>query len=78
MPLIELYQNVKFMVNFRDHNPPHFHVRDSGTGYEASFLISDGQLLVGEKPDSKTKKIVRAWWAINKDKLENIWGEYSE
>ncbi|HGF5190428.1 TPA: DUF4160 domain-containing protein [Vibrio parahaemolyticus] len=78
MPLIELYQNVKFMVNFFDHNPPHFHVHHKGTDYKAAFSIADCELIAGNKPDKRVKKIIDHWWLMNKDRLEAAWSEYCE
>lgn len=52
------------------HKLPHIHAKYQGT--DASFSISDGTLLAGSLPLSKTR-LVQAWIEIHRDALMADW-----
>lgn len=56
-------------MNYREHNPPHFHVRYQG--YEVSVQIESG-VVSGEMP-SRALKLVFEWMALHKEELLENW-----
>jgi hypothetical protein len=54
----------------REHAPPHFHAHFAE--YEASFKISNGEILEGRFPKNQ-KKLVQAWAVIYKRELMENW-----
>lgn len=61
MPTISMFYGIIIYLYFFDderHKLPHIHARYQGS--EASFSITDGEILAGELPKTKTK-LVQAW-----------------
>ena len=48
MPIISLFFGIIIRINFRDHNPPHFHAEYQGM--EALFDIQTLEILGGDLP----------------------------
>ena len=55
---------------FNDHAPPHFHVFYSGQ--EASFRLTDLEILEGEVP-SRAARLVREWARMHAVELLANW-----
>ena len=70
MPEISLFFGIRITMNWKDHNPPHFHV--DYAEYSASILIQDGVVDSGFIPN-KQMKLVLAWCEIHKDELMQNW-----
>ncbi|MEM9526422.1 MAG: DUF4160 domain-containing protein [Bacteroidota bacterium] len=72
MPTFYVIDGVKILLFFRDHNPPHFHAEIAE--YKALIRISDGEMLEGELPKNKKKKISN-WAKEHQEELMEIWQE---
>jgi hypothetical protein len=73
MPTISMFYGIIIYLYFFDderHKLPHIHARYQGN--EASFSITDGELLAGGLPKSKTK-LVQAWIEIHQEALLADW-----
>ena len=58
------------MINFGDHNPPHFHVRYGH--YKAVIDINTGGLLAGNLPPRALGLVVE-WARLHKEELLVDW-----
>lgn len=73
MPTISLFYGIAITMYYFDnerHNLPHIHARFQGAN--AVFSITDGALLNGELPLSKTR-LVQAWIEIHREDLLADW-----
>ncbi|QWR77312.1 DUF4160 domain-containing protein [Candidatus Magnetomonas plexicatena] len=73
MAVISMFYGIIISLYFfdnRQHKLPHIHVRYQGS--EAVFSISDGALMEGQLPLSKTR-LVQAWIEIHRDDLLADW-----
>lgn len=73
MPTISMFYGVVIYLYYFDderHKLPHVHARYQGQ--EASFAITDGSILGGEKPLSKAR-LVQAWLEIHREALLADW-----
>jgi hypothetical protein len=70
MPTIVRLGNVRIVMFFNDHLPPHFHVM--GAGVDAAIRIADLELMAGYI-DPRTARIVVQWATQNRERLENLW-----
>lgn len=55
---------------FRDHPPPHFHVRYGE--HRARVAIPSGEVIDGELPQ-RAAGLVREWAALHREELEENW-----
>lgn len=69
MPTIASFYGIVIMMRLigKEHNPPHIHAF-----YEASFLISTGEILKGNFPP-KAKLLVKEFILQNQVDLYEIW-----
>ena len=72
MPIISMFFGIIIRINFRDHNPPHFHAEYQGL--QAIFRIDDGTLLEGEFP-TKMTKIIEEWAREHRTDLQDNWNK---
>jgi hypothetical protein len=70
MPIICEFQGFKIYMYYREHLPPHLHVR--GSGVHAMISIPDGRLLGGRLPPGIVSRI-SAWVRDNADALMENW-----
>jgi hypothetical protein len=73
MPAISMFYGIVIYLYFFDderHGMPHIHARFQSQ--QASFSISDGAMLAGEFPSTKTK-LVQAWIEIHREALMADW-----
>ncbi len=72
MPTFYIIDGVKIVLYFDDHNPPHFHAIIAE--YDALIRIETLEILEGDLPKSKQKKVLE-WANKHKDDLQEIWDE---
>jgi len=65
----DLIQGIKLTMNFREHNPPHFH---TAYGEHEVALRFDGSIEAGSLPQAKLK-IVMEWASLNQAALAARW-----
>ena len=73
MPSISMFYGIVIYMYFFDderHKLPHIHAKYQGA--EASFSITEGAVLSGGIPPSKSK-LVQAWIEIHRDALLADW-----
>lgn len=70
MPTISMFRGIKVYINWREHNPPHFHA--SYGGEEVTILIEELEVLDGAIP-SKQLKMVMGWAAYHQEELMENW-----
>ena len=69
MPEISRFYGLIVLMNFRDHNPPHFHVWYGD--YKATVAIDDG-IVTGQMPQ-RALKMIFEWLEIHHDELIADW-----
>ena len=70
MPTICMFRGIKIFINWRDHQPPHFHATYGGD--EVIVSIRELEVLVGSMP-SKHLKMLLGWAAFHQDELLENW-----
>ena len=70
MPTISMFRGIKVYINWREHNPPHFHA--SYGGEEVTVLIEELEVLEGAIP-SKQMKMLLGWAAYHQEELMENW-----
>ena len=70
MPEISRFLGIIIAMFYRDHNPPHFHVRYNE--YKAIISINDLAMLDGKLPP-KVLGLVIEWASIHKIELLEDW-----
>ena len=73
MPTICMFYGIVIYMYFFDderHKLPHIHARYQGE--QAAFAITDGSVLSGQLPVSRTR-LVQAWTEIHRDDLMADW-----
>ncbi|MDO9153614.1 MAG: DUF4160 domain-containing protein [Paludibacter sp.] len=69
MPEISRFYGLIILMNFKDHNPPHFHVWYGD--FKATVTIDDG-IVKGEMPH-RALKMVFDWLEIHREELLLDW-----
>lgn len=72
MPAFYVIEGIKIQLFFRDHNPPHFYT--DFAEHKALISITDLEIMEGELPKKKRKKII-AWAKDHQEELMEIWLE---
>jgi hypothetical protein len=70
MPEISRFLGIVIAMFYKDHNPPHFHVRYNQ--YKAIISINDLAILDGKLPP-KVLGLVIEWASIHKEELVEDW-----
>ena len=70
MPTICMFRGIKIYINWRDHQPPHFHASYGGDSVIVS--IRDIEVLEGEMPNKQLKMLL-GWAALQQDELLENW-----
>ncbi len=70
MPEISRFLGIIIAMYYREHNPPHFHVRYNE--YKATISIKNLSILDGKLPP-KVLGLVIEWASINQDALIEDW-----
>lgn len=69
MPTLSRFYGITVYMNYRDHDPPHFHV--TYQGYEALIEIEGGTIR-GILP-RRALRLVYEWLDLRKDELHENW-----
>ena len=73
MPILSMFYGIIIRMYYADnkqHHAPHIHAEYGEE--KAVFSISDGKLLAGKFPTSKTR-LVQAWIEIRREELNADW-----
>ena len=72
MPTISQFYGILILMHVtrKEHNPPHVHAIYGS--YEATFLISDGELMNGEFPKAGSK-LVKEFILTYREELMEMW-----
>ena len=70
MPTICIFRGIKIYMNWREHQPPHFHTKYGGE--EVVIGINDAEVLEGSIP-SKQLKLLLGWTVLHQDELMDNW-----
>lgn len=70
MPTISMFRGIKVFMNWRDHQPPHFHAVYGGE--EVIVSIRELEVMEGSMP-SKQLKMLLGWAAMRQDELLDNW-----
>lgn len=70
MPTICMFRGIKVYINWREHNPPHFHATYGGE--EVLVLINELEVFEGSIP-SKQLKMLLGWAAFHQEELLENW-----
>jgi DNA polymerase/3'-5' exonuclease PolX len=65
-----MFRGIKIYINWREHQPPHFHATYSG--HEVIVSISDLEAVNGNIP-SKQLKMLLGWAAFHQEELLENW-----
>lgn len=70
MPTISMFRGIKVFINWREHQPPHFHATYGGE--EVIVSIKEIEVIDGSIP-SKQLKMLLGWAALHQDELMDNW-----
>jgi len=70
MPTICMFRGIKIYINWREHQPPHFHATYGGS--EVIVSIRDLEVIEGEIP-GKQLKMLLGWAAFHQEELMENW-----
>ena len=70
MPTICIFRGIKIYMNWREHQPPHFHAKYGGE--EVVIGNNDAEVLEGSIP-SKQLKLLLGWTVLHQDELMDNW-----
>jgi len=69
MPVVSRFYGLVIFMNYREHNPPHFHAKYQG--YEVSVEIESG-IVKGQMP-TRALKLLFEWAELHKSELLENW-----
>jgi len=69
VPVISRFFGIIVTINFRDHEPPHFHAWYSGA--EGTVNIETGEV-AGELP-KRAVALLLEWWHLHRNELVDNW-----
>ena len=70
MPTICIFRGIKIYMNWREHQPPHFHAKYGSD--EVAISINDIEVLEGSLPN-KQLKLLLGWTALHQEELLENW-----
>lgn len=70
MPTISMFRGIKIFMNWREHQPPHFHATYGGE--EVLVSIKELEVLEGSIP-GKQLKMLLGWAAFHQEELLENW-----
>ena len=70
MPTISMFRGIKVFMNWREHQPPHFHATYGGQ--EVLISIRDIEVLEGSLPHKQLKMLL-GWAAFHQEELLENW-----
>jgi hypothetical protein len=69
MPVISRFFGILVTINYREHDPPHFHAWYSGR--EGTIAIGDGTVN-GDLP-GRVVALLLEWWQLHQQELAENW-----
>lgn len=70
MPTICMFRGIKVYINWKEHQPPHFHA--SYGGKEILVSIQELEVIEGTMPNKQLKMLL-GWAAFHQDELIENW-----
>lgn len=70
MPTICIFRGIKIYMNWREHQPPHFHAKYGSN--EVAISINDIEVLEGSLPNKQLKMLL-GWTALHQEELLENW-----
>ncbi len=70
MPAISRFLGIVIAMYYKEHNPPHFHVKYNE--YKAVFTIEDLKMSEGDLP-KRVVSLVLEWAFLHRDELMENW-----
>lgn len=70
VPRISAFYGIVISMNWREHLPPHFHARYSGS--RAAIALGSGEVLRGWLP-GRALRLVREWAEVHQPELRANW-----
>ena len=70
MPTICMFRGIKIYINWREHQPPHFHAKYGDD--EVIVGIQDAEVIDGSIPN-KQLKLLLGWAGLHHDELMDNW-----
>ena len=70
MPTICIFRGIKIYMNWREHQPPHFHAKYGSD--EVAISINDIEVLEGSLPNKQLKMLL-GWTALHQEDLLENW-----
>lgn len=70
MPTISMFRGIKIFMNWREHQPPHFHAKYGDS--EVIVSIREIEVIEGGIP-SKQLKMLLGWAAFHQEELMENW-----
>jgi len=70
MPTISMFRGIKIFMNWREHQPPHFHATYGGN--EVIVSIKELEVIDGDMP-GKQLKMLLGWAAFHQEELMENW-----
>ena len=70
MPSISRFLGIIITMYYREHNPPHFHVKYNE--YKAVFTIEDLKMIEGDLP-KRVVSLVQEWAFAHREELVEDW-----
>ncbi len=70
MPTICMFRGIKIYINWREHQPPHFHAKYGSD--EVAVSINDIEVLDGSLPNKQLKMLL-GWTALHQEELLENW-----
>lgn len=70
MPTISMFRGIKIFMNWREHQPPHFHATYGGD--EVLVSIRELEVLEGYMPQKQLKMLL-GWAAFHQEELLENW-----
>ena len=70
MPTICIFRGIKIYMNWREHQPPHFHAKYGSD--EVAISINDIEVREGSLPNKQLKMLL-GWTALHQEELLENW-----
>ena len=69
MPVISRFFGIIVTINYREHEPPHFHAWYSGAEGTVNILTGD----VGGQLPRRAVALLLEWWHLHRNELHEDW-----
>ena len=75
MPEVSYFLGITIFMNFKEHNPPHFHAKYNG--YKGIFTLESLKYSTGNLPP-RIIGLVTEWAELHKEELLDNWNNLKE